>query len=127
MTARLTRLVPDMCDPVADAMRDHIAKLLEPVTYERLKPTNGAHPVELHQARLRKHLQARSLRERVSAAMESGEMPVTALPDVVTKECSKCGDTKPLIAFSADKRYRLGVASRCKACTRVAVRQAKAA
>jgi hypothetical protein len=33
-----------------------------------------------------------------------------------TKECSKCGQEKPLSGFHKGKRYRLGVKSQCKVC-----------
>ena len=70
MAARLTFFAPNLTDPVADAMRDHIATLLEPVTYERLKPTDAdvPHPVVAYDKELRAHLETRNRNDRETSA-----------------------------------------------------------
>lgn len=41
---------------------------------------------------------------------------MTVIADLRTKKCSKCGDDKPVSAFSKDSKGRLGVKSLCKIC-----------
>jgi len=40
-----------------------------------------------------------------------------------TKECTRCGQEKPLSGFHKDKRYRLGVYSQCKVCVSERMKQ----
>lgn len=47
-------------------------------------------------------------------------MPPQDLTIELAKRCTTCGDTKVISKFPPNKRYRLGVSSRCKACAQEA-------
>lgn len=72
-------------DPAADAIRAHLYKLLEPSTYERLRPVQPddpaeriPHPAEVQDAALRRYLEARNQKSRIDEAFAVEAEPVIA-------------------------------------------------
>lgn len=66
-------------DPVADEMRNHLATLLEPATYERLAPADPTvpHPAVKQDRALRRYLETRNRLDRnTRAAMAVAGYPV---------------------------------------------------
>ena len=70
-------------DPALDQMRAHLYRLLEPVTYDRLRPADVTvpHPAVIQDKAIRRYLEARNARERADGAFKRDAVPV--YPDVV--------------------------------------------
>ena len=64
-------------DPALDQMRAHLYRLLEPVTYDRLRPADVTvpHPAVVQDKAIRRYLEARNARERINGAFALNQMP----------------------------------------------------
>ena len=70
-------------DPALDQMRSHLYRLLEPVTYDRLRPAGDdvEHPAVAQDKAIRRYLEARNERERINGAFALTQTP--EYPDVM--------------------------------------------